>query len=255
MLEEIRSFYRVLTTWASNALEGNTLTIGETKVLLEDGITVGGKPLKDTLEACGHADAYDYMFSLLHNTGISKEDILTLHRLFYQKISPSDAGFYRSIPVRISGSEFILPPASRVAEEIDRLVSWIKEKEHSMHPVIYAAELHRHFVEIHPFRDGNGRTARLLMNVAFIQNGYLPCVISPQMRLEYLQALEGAHDLPRRKGRPEKFISFVAEMETETQKDFIRAMGLEMTAPGANNGGSQKWSFSCQLHQNLFQPL
>lgn len=100
MLEEIRSFYRVLTTWASNALEGNTLTIGETKVLLEDGITVGGKPLKDTLEACGHADAYDYMFSLMHNTGISKEDILTLHRLFYQKISPSDADSieaYRSV--------------------------------------------------------------------------------------------------------------------------------------------------------------
>lgn len=228
MLDEIRSFYRISTTWASNALEGNTLTIGETKILLEEGITVGGKPLRDTLEACGHADAYDYMFSLLHNDGVTVEDILTLHHFFYQKIDIQNAGQYRSIPVRISGSEIILPPASKIPAEMDKLDRWIRENEHTMHPVAYAAELHRRFVEIHPFKDGNGRTARLLMNVAFIQNGYLPCVISPQLRLEYLQALEAAHDVPGRKGQPEKFISFVAEMETETEKDFIRSMGLEM---------------------------
>ena len=228
MLDEVRGFYRISTTWASNALEGNTLTIGETKLLLEDGITIGGKPLKDTLEACGHAEAYDYMFSLLHHSGIRIEDILTLHRLFYQKIDIQNAGQYRKIPVRISGSEIILPPASKIAAEMDKLDRWMRKNEHTMHPVAYAAELHRRFVEIHPFKDGNGRTARLLMNVAFIQNGYLPCVISPQLRLEYLQALEGAHDVPGRKGQPEKFISFVAEMETETEKDFIRSMGLEM---------------------------
>lgn len=228
MLDEIQSFYRISTTWASNALEGNTLTIGETKVLLEDGITVGGKPLKDTLEACGHADAYDYMFTLLHNDGITIEDVLTLHRLFYQKIDVQNAGQYRKIPVRITGSEIILPSASNIPAEMNRLETWMRENEYTLHPVIYAAELHRRFVEIHPFKDGNGRTARLLMNVVFIQNGYLPCVISPQLRLEYLQALEGAHDLPDRKGQPEKFISFIAEMETETEKDFIRSMGLEM---------------------------
>lgn len=228
MLDEIRSFYRISTTWSSNALEGNTLTIGETKVLLEDGITVGGKPLKDTLEACGHADAYDYMFTLLHQNGIRIDDILTLHRLFYQKIDIQSAGQYRNIPVRISGSEIILPPASNIPAEMEKFDRWMRTNEHTMHPVAYAAELHRRFVEIHPFKDGNGRTARLLMNVAFIQNGYLPCVISPQLRLEYLQALEAAHDVPGRKGQPEKFISFVAEMETETEKDFIRSMGLEM---------------------------
>lgn len=228
MLDEIQNFYRIATTWASNALEGNTLTIGETKVLLEDGITVGGKPLRDTLEACGHADAYDYMFTLLHHDGITIEDISMLHQLFYQKIDFHNAGQYRKTPVRISGSEVILPPASKVPAEMDKLNRWIRENEHAMHPVAYAAELHRRFVEIHPFKDGNGRTARLMMNVAFIQNGYLPCVISPQLRLEYLQALEEAHDVPGRKGKPEKFISFVAEMETETEKDFIRSMGLEM---------------------------
>lgn len=228
MSDEIRGFYRISTTWASNALEGNTLTIGETKVLLEDGITVGGKPLKDTLEACGHAEAYDYMFTLLQHKGIRLDDILTLHRLFYQKIDIQSAGQYRNIPVRISGSEIILPPASKIPAEMNKFDTWMRENEHTMHPVVYAAELHRRFVEIHPFKDGNGRTARLLMNVAFIQNGYLPCVISPQLRLEYLQALEASHDVPGRKGQPEKFISFVAEMETETEKDFIRSMGLEM---------------------------
>lgn len=155
MLDEIQNFYRIATTWASNALEGNTLTIGETKVLLEDGITVGGKPLRDTLEACGHADAYDYMFTLLHHDGITIEDISMLHQLFYQKIDFQNAGQYRKTPVRISGSEVILPPASKVPAEMDKLNRWIRENEHAMHPVAYAAELHRRFVEIHPFKDAH----------------------------------------------------------------------------------------------------
>lgn len=143
-------------------------------------------------------------------------------------IANLNAGRYRDIPVRISGSEIILPTPDNIPEEMEKLETWMRRHEHSLHPVIYGAELHRRFVEVHPYADGNGRTARLLMNTVFIQNGYLPCVISPALRLDYIQALEAAHDTPARKGRPEKFIAFVGEMETETQKDFIQSMGLQM---------------------------
>ncbi len=228
MLKEVQDFYRISTTWSSNALEGNTLTIGETKVLLEDGITVGGKPLKDTLEACGHAEAYDYMFTLLKSDGITLDDIKELHRLFYQKIDDKNAGVYRKIPVRITGSDLILPPPKELPHKMDELEVWMRENEHRLKPVVYAAELHRRFVEIHPFKDGNGRTARLLMNTVLIQNGYLPCLITPPMRLDYIQTLEASHDTAERKGNPDRFIAFVAEAETETEKDFIRSMGLEM---------------------------
>lgn len=228
MLKEVQNFYRISTTWSSNALEGNILTIGETKILIEDGITVGGKPLRDTLEACGHAEAYDFIFTLLNKHKITVEDINTIHRMFYQKIDLKNAGAYRTTPVRISGSEIILPGPEKINKEMEKLEAWMRKHENKLHPVIYAAQLHRRFVEIHPYADGNGRTARLLMNTAFIQNGYLPCVISPQLRLDYIQMLEASHDTPERKGRPEKFIGFVAEMETKTQKDFIRSMGLKM---------------------------
>lgn len=226
--KEIQDFYRISTTWSSNAIEGNTLTMGETKVLLEDGITIGGKPLKDTLEACGHAEAYDYMFSLMRNAQVALDDILELHRLFYHKISEKDAGIYRNTQVRITGSETILPTPKEIPSRMKQLELWMRENEKTLKPLVYAAELYRRFVEIHPFKDGNGRTARLLMNTALIQNGYLPCVISPAIRLDYLQSLEASHDTPARGGDPDRFIAFVAEAETETEKDFIRSMHLEM---------------------------
>lgn len=223
MLKPVRDFYRVSTTWSSNALEGNSLTIEETKILLEDGIAVGGKPFKDLLEAYGHGRAYDFMCTLVEKTEINLEDIRSLHKLFYQAIDSGAAGVYRSIPVCVSGSEMILPSAKDVSAKMEELGKWMKEDGAKLHPVVYAADLHRRFVEVHPFEDGNGRTARLLMNTVLIQNGYLPCVISPYIRFDYIQTLEGAH-----KGLPEKFIQFIAEAEYETEKDFIRAMELEM---------------------------
>lgn len=104
MLKQVKGFYRIATTWSSNALEGNTLNISETKVLLEDGLTVSGKPLKDILETSGHANAFDYMFSLLKSNDITEENILTIHRLLYCGIDLEAAGVYRTEPVMVSGS-------------------------------------------------------------------------------------------------------------------------------------------------------
>ncbi len=105
-MNELKSYYRIGLTWSSNALEGNTLTESETKVLLEDGLTVGGKPLRDTFEAIGHAKAYDFMFTLLGDHKISADDALTKHRLFLKDINLPFAGTYRSDPVLITGSKY-----------------------------------------------------------------------------------------------------------------------------------------------------
>lgn len=105
ILKEIKSYYRVGLTWSSNALEGNTLTETETKVLLEDGLTAGGKPLRDAFEALGHAEAYDFMFSLLHSRQITEADTLTMHRMFYKDIDKTSAGKYHDKQVFITGSK------------------------------------------------------------------------------------------------------------------------------------------------------
>lgn len=113
ILNEIKAYYRVGLTWSSNALEGNTLTETETKILLEDGLTAGGKPLRDTFEALGHAQAYDFMFSLLRSGQIIKTDTLTMHRMFYRDIDEAYAGKYRDKQVFITGSKYpvaVIPP-------------------------------------------------------------------------------------------------------------------------------------------------
>lgn len=220
MLEQIRAFYRVGLTWSSNALEGNSLTESETKVLLEDGLTVGGKPLRDTFEATGHAEAYDFMFTLLGKRDINEQEILTLHRMFYQNIDQKNAGSYRDIPVFISGSQHPVTAPADIPAEMERLLEWAAGSKR-YHPVEFAAMLHKRFVFIHPFVDGNGRVARLLMNTALIQRGYLPAVIPPILRHEYISLLEKAHTDEK------PFIEFIAERELESQKDLMRMLHLK----------------------------
>lgn len=218
LLRKVKDFYKISTTWSSNALEGNTLTESETKVLLEDGLTAAGKPLKDTFEAYGHARAYDFMFSMLDKKQIEEADIKELHKLFYFHIDESNAGVCRREEVIITGSHYPVTPPENIKAEIKALCDWMKKSRKKQHPVEFAARLHMKFVFIHPFIDGNGRCARLLMNAALIQEGYLPCVIAPVLRNEYISCLELAHK------HEEKFIDFITEAEYETEKDFLRLL-------------------------------
>ena len=117
LLEQIKNYYKIGLTYSSNALEGNTLTESETKVLLEDGLTVGGKPFKDFLETEGHAKAYDYMFSLINSNKITKENILEMHHLFYNSIDPKNAGKYRDIEVLITGSKYPVCPGEELEKD------------------------------------------------------------------------------------------------------------------------------------------
>lgn len=131
MLGQIQDYYRVGLTWTSNALEGNSLTESETKVLLEDGLTVGGKPLRDVFEAVDHAKAYDFMFSVFQNRLIDERTVLKMHELFYQNIEPEYAGRYRNIRVLITGSQYSVATPEKVQKEMDGLFAWVrKERAH-----------------------------------------------------------------------------------------------------------------------------
>lgn len=233
MLDQIRDYYRVGITWTSNAMEGNTLTESETKVLLEDGLTVGGKPLRDVFEAVDHAKAYDFMFTLMKTYRIDEEAVLGIHKLFYQNIEPEYAGRYRNIPVIITGSHYPTTAPGKIKKEMEQLFQWIKQERSQMHPVEFAAQLHKRFVFIHPFKDGNGRVARLLMNLALIQDGYLPAVIPPILRMDYITFLERAHREDR------DFIEFIAERELESQKEILRLFHIPFPKPDKRQAGME----------------
>ncbi|MCL2062121.1 MAG: Fic family protein [Firmicutes bacterium] len=221
LLKELHAYFRVGLTYSSNALEGNSLTINETKILLEDGLTVGGKPLRDTFEALGHAKAYDFMFSLLRQHKITQKDILAMHKLFYSDIDAEQAGVYRNRAVFITGSEYPVTAIKDIQKEMNAFIQWIDAERENYHAVEFAALLHKKFVFIHPFIDGNGRLSRLLMNTVLIQRGYMLAIIPPILRSEYIKLLEKA----RTDDRP--FIQFIADRVYETTKDVKRLLHID----------------------------
>ena len=162
LLKQIKDSYRIGLTWTSNSLEGNSLTESETKVLIEDGLTVAGRPLRDMFEAVDHAKAYDYMFTLLDNKEIKEENILYLHKLFYKNIDEIFAGKYRDTPVFISGSNYPVTKVENIQDEMNNLYEWIKVERDEYDPLEFAALVHKKFVFIHPFKDGNVPSRHLL---------------------------------------------------------------------------------------------
>ena len=217
--KELKDYFAIGLTYSSNALEGNSLTISETKVILEDGLTVGGKPLKDILEAVGHKRAYDFMYNLTKEKTILEEHIKQLHKLFYQGIDETNAGVYRKQRVFISGSEYNVAPYDQIDMLMSAMIEKFNKVRASEHPVVFAAKLHQEFVYIHPFVDGNGRVARLLLNLALLQDGYPIVVIPPICRSEYIAALEKGHESEN------VFIQFIMERVVEAQRDYIRLIG------------------------------
>jgi Fic family protein len=221
-VRELDAYFRIGTTYASNALEGNTLTLSETKVLLEDGLTAGGKPLRDCYEAQGHADAYDFMLEAARNSPFvfSEDVMLQLHRLFYQRIEPENAGRYRGIQVFITGTDYVPPKPEDVPALMHDFADTLSGQWERLHPVRLAAFAHRRLADIHPFTDGNGRTARLLMNLILIHRGYPVASIPPVLRLDYINALQAAQSAEN--PDDEKFIRLVAGCVLETQRDCCR---------------------------------
>ena len=227
-LKELDEYFRIGLTYSSNALEGNTLTLSETKIIIEEGLTVSGRPLKDCFEAVGHAKAYDWMLLLARSETlcITEEMILQLHRLFYSGIDVSNAGVYRQHQVFISGTDYVPPTADDVPAQMKAFITELQEQQAKLHPVELAAFAHRRLVDIHPFADGNGRTARLLMNLILVNRGYLVVSIPPILRLDYIHALQAA----QRAHEPsdEAFLALICSCELEAQKDFFRMFRIPL---------------------------
>ncbi len=195
VVAELKKLYDVRFTYHSNAIEGNTLTQSETEMVLSHGITVGGKTLVEHLEVIGHKDAIDYMEELAQKGApIGEWEIKNLHSLILRGVDQvtgqNEAGRYRTLDVKAAGTEHTYPPHYRLPELMEGFVSWMgSPAAQGLHPVEYASEAHYRFVSIHPFRDGNGRTGRLLMNLALVREGYPIAVISNERRAQYIDAL------------------------------------------------------------------
>ncbi|HSW97480.1 MAG TPA: Fic family protein, partial [Candidatus Saccharimonadales bacterium] len=191
VLDNLEEWYRIELTYTSNAIEGNTLTRQETALIVEKGITVEGKSVQEHLEAINHAEAFTYIQELAKQkkrNELKLQDILDIHRMILKKIDDADAGRLRNTPVRISGSTTILPNPLRVPYLMGEFIQWLQTTTDN--PIQVASDAHFKLVTIHPFVDGNGRTARLLMNFILIQAGFPPAIIKKEERSRYLTSLE-----------------------------------------------------------------
>jgi Fic family protein len=195
VVEKLREQFAIEMTYNSNAIEGNRLTLQETQLVINEGITVKGKPLKDHLEAKNHYEAVKFLFSLLEKGKrhtISWHLIRSLQQLIVNESDPEVAGEYRTGNVMILGSKHRPPEAIEVPRLMQELVGWIQRNEGKMHPVELAAIAHYKITEIHPFFDGNGRTARLFMNLLLMQKGYPLVVVLKNDRRKFYAALAKA---------------------------------------------------------------
>src|SRR5271169_6751192 len=184
----LQKSYDIELTYTSNAIEGNTLTLRETAELIEHGITVGGKPLRDHLEAVDHYNAVLWMRELAAKTTPIDETIVReLHRRIVFRSQPEIGGVYSTLPRRIAGSPVVLPNAVKIPQLMKDYGEWLGKAQ----PVPATSfDAHFRLVAIHPFSDGNGRTARLLMNLLLLKAGYPPVAVRPVDRKTYLDALE-----------------------------------------------------------------
>jgi Fic family protein len=194
IIRNIRENLDLEWTYNSNSIEGNTLTLVETHLVVQDGLTIGGKSLREHLEIVNHQEAIHYIEKISKKDFVlTKRDILQLHALVLDKIDKNIAGTYRTSGVRISGANFTPPDALFIEELLDELITWYTIEAKDMHPVIKASIFHHRFVWIHPFYDGNGRTIRLLYNLLLMNEGYPPAIILKVDRKKYYAALNLAN--------------------------------------------------------------
>jgi cell filamentation protein, protein adenylyltransferase len=191
IVQRLHGDFRVLFTYNSNAIEGNTLTLAETQMVLEYGVTVEGHPLREYLETTNHADAFDFLDTLV-SSQISLEMVLKIHSLIMDKII-KEAGQLRTVQVYIRGSNHIPPPARDVPLYMMQWVRWLSSDDAFLYdPVTRAAIAHHGFEALHSFTDGNGRVGRLLLNLQLMQDGYPPALILREWRTRYISALQAA---------------------------------------------------------------
>lgn len=206
-------------TYNSNGIEGNTLTLRETQVVLE-GITVGGKSIKEHLEAINHEKAILYLNDLVKEKNpITEWNIKSIHGLVLKDIDDENAGRYRRENVTIKGATHIPPDYLKVPELMEKLVLNY-ENWNDFHPIIQAALLHGELVKVHPFVDGNGRTSRLLMNLVLMNHDFNPVIIKKEDRLKYYEALDKAHTTTDYTD----FVKLITKLEIEILKKYLELL-------------------------------
>lgn len=231
-LDKFRQFdsYRIAQaleleyTFESNRIEGNTMTLRETDLVINEGLTISGKSMREHLEVINHQEAIAYIKLLMDkNTFLNEREILSIHNLILRGIMPEDAGRYRRVQVMIKGSSYMPPQPFMVAKEMEDFFIWYESHKNALHPIVLAAELHERLVTIHPFIDGNGRTSRLAMNLILLQNGYVIANIKGDYdsRMQYYNALETAQT----KNNKEDFLLFVAQTEKECLERYLEIIG------------------------------
>lgn len=217
-LQSYELAFEVEYTHNSNAIEGNTLTLMETKLVLEDAISPGGKSLREIYEAVNHQKAYRYVKACIaRNEPLSEKIVKDIHAILMENILVG--GVYRNVDVYISGAQHTPPSPNEMYRQVKDFYADLGWKAQALDPIALAAWTHAEFVRIHPFPDGNGRTSRLLMNYQLLAQGFAPVSIAKEDRLDYYNALEAyAVD-----GDLAPFTEMVAALE-EKQLDRYLAM-------------------------------
>ncbi|WP_366183359.1 Fic family protein [Flavobacterium ovatum] len=232
-LDQFRQFdsYRIAQaleleyTFESNRIEGNTLTLRETDLVINEGLTISGKSMREHLEAINHQEAIAHIKHLMEkNSSLNEREVLSIHNLILRGINPEDAGRYRKkVQVMIKGSSYLPPQPYMVAKDMEDFYIWYETHKNNLHPVVLAAEMHERLVTIHPFIDGNGRTSRLVMNLILLQHGYVIANIKGDYdnRMRYYQSLETAQT----QNNKEDFLLFIAQIEKESLERYIGIIG------------------------------
>lgn len=209
VFEKLRGRFEVEMTYNSNAIEGNTLTLKETYWVIQQGITVKGKPLKDHIEAKSHKEALDFLYDLIDhkkNFTVSEHLVRSMHAIILEDIDKKIAGVYRQTDVFIMGSDHEPPSALEVPTKMSKLINWAKKNHNKMNIIEFAALFHHKFVQIHPFQDGNGRAGRLLMNIFLMQSGFPLTIIQNNDRKKYYRVFTLADQ-----GNFKPLVNFIAQ--------------------------------------------
>jgi Fic family protein/DNA-binding XRE family transcriptional regulator len=207
-------------TFESNRIEGNTLTLKETDLVINEGITISGKTMREHLEAINHQEAVNYLKDLVQKkTDIRERDLLNLHNLILRGIDSEYAGKYRHVQVMIKGSRHMPPPPYLVAKQMEEVFLWYELNKNKIHPLLLAAEMSEKIVTIHPFVDGNGRTSRLWMNLLLLKHGYVIANIKGDhtSRLMYYDVLEKAQADQNKT----PYFEFIVQTELEALKRYL----------------------------------
>ena len=224
-LKKIEEAFAIEYTYESNRIEGNTLTLQETELVVNEGVTIAGKSMREHLEAINHAEAIDYIKDFAKNgIEISERTIKEIHALVLHGINRENAGRYRSVPVMISGSTHVPPQPYLQEKQMEDFIIKFREMEaEKVHPVLIAAFLHDELVRIHPFIDGNGRTSRLLMNLYLLRNGFTLVALkgNNEEKISYYKALEASHT----ENNPLDFQKVVAQAEITSLKRYLSVLG------------------------------